>query len=949
MYGLVDKANGLPHHKPTGLMLSSRKMKDLLQLRCDGQHWHQQLEGGTRTRQAQEWPEDLCFAILWGAVEEMKNQVMLQAFAVEAAQEDQEEMGPLDAIHGPEDVEEQPTKRRRINLDELDREEDYEEKPLSNAEDYVALKEKQRKEQWLMITKDQRVAVRRLHAMMGHCSREALIRMLRASGCDKRVIKAAQFFRCPSCEEIKDREQPRAVKPMRELQRIKFNDELSIDVFELHDAVGGRHSILSMVDLSTHYQLAVRVCSGGTPSSKACAEALNQSWFTPFGAPAFVVTDQGVHNSGKVRGLLLAHGVELRRIGAQAPHQLGIGERHGGILKQIMNKAVHNRQLSGAEAISALCAESARVKNVTINYGGFSPAQWVLGHTPSDWTSLVSHDAEMHLGVHQGLVDMEEDRTPQESFMIQLLIRQAAKEAFMQVDSSQKIRKAMLRKAAPIRGPYRIGNMVNFHRHGKWYGPARVLAYEGTSSLWLVHGGVTILVAETSCRPSSTEEIFKKSILEQRPIRKRRYRHISMDEEDNPMEQVPFSRDGDEARHLRPRYDGQAPFVDVAETTNATPMMDAPTAQPPPPGMAATPGGHGEPAVMEGQPLLLPEQMAPAQEPDMEDFEVNTPPGLDVVPTPSIISTLSGQPEPEITPVTSILESEAISQPQQAALPNQQRAEAQPFPVTAPRPDSVQPHGSLTQAMRNSPSQLDGHPRAHMSVEEDSKWVFLATRQQGQVQKRVKKFVKKNQKAGAGREVTYGKESKDIQEKLDASRLKEWNNWKKYTNGKWISEKDFQELKKEHPKLKVIPTRWVETNKSEIGEAPQMKSRIVVRGDLEEASQMRTDSPTCSQLMISTVLSLSACRDTDLWAGDISAAFLQGSTLDRVLILKMPRGLPDEDEQEGDYHMVSTTVYGTKDGPRGWFKNLHHTVVNLGIRPVPHEQAAYVLNDENGE
>ena len=367
MYGLVDKVNGLPHQKATGLLLSSKKMKELLQLRCDGTHWHQQLEGASRTRHAQEWPEQLCLAILWSAVEEMKSQVMMQAFAVEAEQEEQEEMGLLDAIHGPEDAEEQPSKRRRINLDELDREEDYEDKTIDTAEDYVALKEKLRKQNWLMITKDQRVAVRRLHAMMGHCSREALIRMLRASGCDKKVIKAAQFFRCPSCDEIRDKEQPRIVKPLRELHRIKFNDEVSIDVFEVHDAVGGRHSVLSMVDVSTHYQLAVRLCAGGTPSSKLCADALNQSWITPFGPPSFVVTDQGVHNSGKVRALLLAHGIEIRRIGAQAPHQLGIGERHGGILKHMMIKAIHNRQLSGAEAISALCAESARVKNVTIN------------------------------------------------------------------------------------------------------------------------------------------------------------------------------------------------------------------------------------------------------------------------------------------------------------------------------------------------------------------------------------------------------------------------------------------------------------------------------------------------------------------------------------------------------------------------------------------------------
>ena len=119
----------------------------------------------------------------------------------------------------------------------------------------------------------------------------------------------------------------------------------------------------------------------------------------------------------------------------------------------IMKKAIHNRQLSGIEAISALCAEASRIKNVTVNLGGFSPAQWVLGHTPMDRSSLVSHDGERHLGLHQNLVDLDADKTPQESYMIQKLIRQAAKEAFMQVDSCNRIRKAMLRKAVPVRGP----------------------------------------------------------------------------------------------------------------------------------------------------------------------------------------------------------------------------------------------------------------------------------------------------------------------------------------------------------------------------------------------------------------------------------------------------------------------------------------------------------------
>ena len=99
------------------------------------------------------------------------------------------------------------------------------------------------------------------------------------------------------------------------------------------------------------------------------------------------------------------------------------------------------------------------------------------------------------------------------------------------------------------------------------------------------------------------------------------------------MGQVPFSRDGNEARHLRPRYDGQAPFVDTMDS----PSMDAaaPTSTTTsPPGVAATPGGNPDvPADQEGsQPLPL---QAPLPDPE-QDIEVFTPPGLDsIVPTPS--------------------------------------------------------------------------------------------------------------------------------------------------------------------------------------------------------------------------------------------------------------------------------------------------------------------------
>ena len=128
--------------------------------------------------------------------------------------------------------------------------------------------------------------------MMGHCSNAAMIRMLKASVAKKEVIEAAKHFRCPCCEELKKDDEPRVARPTRPEAQLKFNQEVSVDVLEIHDAQDGRHSILSMVDIATHYHVAIRVGPGGTPSSKVCAEAMNLSWFTPFGAPRVMVSDK---------------------------------------------------------------------------------------------------------------------------------------------------------------------------------------------------------------------------------------------------------------------------------------------------------------------------------------------------------------------------------------------------------------------------------------------------------------------------------------------------------------------------------------------------------------------------------------------------------------------------------------------------------------------------------
>ena len=262
--------------------------------------------------------------------------------------------------------------------------------------------------------------------------------------------------------------------------------------------------------------------------------------------------------------------------------------------------------------------------------------------------------------------------------------------------------------------------------------------------------------------------------------------------------------------------------------------------------------------------------------PEPEDSVILTPPGLEdgdsLVPSP--MSDRSGQPENEESPGTSIAPEVSSPHPgEDHHSPEAQQRDFEQFQLTH-RPCNKARHERLD-GYRSSAHCLESERK--QENKDDQMMSFLVSRQENSVKKKTKKYARKNAKTGAGREAIFEKERPEVQEKMEAAREKEWNNWQKYTNGHWITEEEFQAIRKKDPTLKAILRRWVETNKSELGQPPLMKSRIVVRGDLEDSSRMRADSPTVSQIMIA--ITMSACRDVAIWAGDISAAFLQGWTL----------------------------------------------------------------------
>ena len=906
-YGLKDAQSNLPHLKPTGFLTASPGVKLSLGKRCSGYHQHQPLEGGQRTKRAQQWPPKLCQAILDGFLSDLQERTVLAAFHEVAQEEEQHQMtydmGSFDFIQENSDLQRNVELPGRVDEQQVVREEAIESYPMEEGQ--LMEVESERKRRWIKAPKEIRIALRRLHHMTGHGSSASMIQMLRTAGASSETLEACRHFACETCRKRQPVQKPPVTKMPGKLV---FNHEVSGDCFEVQDSVGNRHTIMSIVCLGTLYHQAYWVAPGGVPRSQVCAEALLHGWLQPFGAPQIFTCDRGVHNQGRFRDLLRIHGIQLRFAGVEAPFQIGRTERQGGILKDIIKTAVEEQQIIGVQDMKMMVMECAMVKNDRLNHHGFSPSQWVLGKLPRDVTSLTSEEAEAGaLGVQEEVLQAED------VFARQLEVRQSAKMAFSKVDSSRRIRAALLRKSVPLRGPYSMGDLVCFYRRGRWNGPARIIGREGRSTLWLVHAGIPIVVSESQLRPATTREVMVKQLLALRPSRKRR--RNNNDEMETPFE--------DDLRSPMLQGEEEQPSYVELPMDEEVPVMNGDVTAP-----LFSPPGLGNENLDAGDEQETPFPEVLPQQPDGEVQDV------EVVPVPVPLD----QPESEQAPSM------------EGTVP------------PTPTMDQMGPSSNqLTTALRTSVRQLDGladrnrsrsphrDPRLLPVPEgrdgllavkhKDAFYCFLA-----------KRIYKKKRQVGAGREVNYGKSEGDIRDKLNATRVKEWNNWMQFDAVKILPPGEQARFFQDNPEAEVIPTRWVDTDKSEPGQESEFKSRLVARGDLEKNNSLRTDSPTTSQLFLNLVMSYSTTSGNRLKGGDISAAFLQGSRIKRKLVLKLPAdGIPDQHLEDGSLMVCNKSVYGTKDAPRGFWKQLHDDILDCGLMEVPFEQAAYYLPGELGE
>ena len=908
-FGLKDKENGMPHLKPTAVGTDSPGIKKKMRnKRCHRDHDHQALEGsnrfGRRTLQAAQWTTRFCKTILEGIYEDLRGLGRV-AFSAEDAFEDlEEDPDPMDGVHGPEDL---PYSRVGQG-DELEKEVELHEGMDNIERDTDPHGEKVRRQEWLKLSKDERVGVRRLHHMTSHASRPQLQRMLRYAGAPPRVVKGVQHFRCGICERDSEEKKP---FPMKTPSPYTFNETIGIDVFEVKDAGGTRFQILHAICHGTTYQCGeVLGEAQGVPSSARCLQAFLRFWSCWAGTPQYILADRGLHNRGVFQSELEKAGAKFRTVATEAPWELGRVERHGGILKHMMNKVIMAEQVTGKDELRMALVEALNTKNRLGNLGGFSPQQWVLGHHPKMEGWPDEEIAETYV--------LDEDAMS--AFNRRAAFREASRLSWMQEDSQKRIRKGILRQGGSEHGIYRTGDMVSFQRKrgGKprWFGPARVLVQEGRN-LWILHGGVPIVIADTMVRPSCPEELLEHELLGKRTKGVKRFRGFGYEDVAQPHQfgsaqqqsYMDFRRDDVEKDLLEEFRPGTAAPTEV--------------------------GGDDESPKRRRQieTELLPE-------------EVPVP----VSPTPTT-------PLGEEGDDTAGGESSPVTSPPVTELQRAMRMNLNQLDVGASRATRMRNmDDSLDIILPNIPGEeprdRSRSPHGGRGEEPQERVVNHAVRHEFNCFLAKRTSAKAKAKSRGAQEIVYRHETEEMRQKLDEARGKEWSNWLKYGATREPSAEEVDRLLRQG--YKAIPMRWVDIDKNDKLRVPggpqvdlKLKSRLVMRGDLEPGD-FRVDCPTSSQVGVHLVISYATCEGLRLRAGDITSAFLQGAPIDRVLLMKVPSdGIPNVNGQgnaydPGSYLIALMSIYGSRDAPRGFWMALRGELLAQGLCEI--EPAMYSLS-----
>ena len=134
--------------------------------------------------------------------------------------------------------------------------------------------------------------------------------------------------------------------------------------------IGDReHLVLNIICHGTSFQVAARLRDA---TSGEAWRVFAETWLRFFHSPEIVITDGGTEFLGEFGRKAESQGIYQHVCDADSPWQNGKAERHGGLLKEVLDKAIEGEVITSVEELDLLLATVTADKNRYSHRGGFS-------------------------------------------------------------------------------------------------------------------------------------------------------------------------------------------------------------------------------------------------------------------------------------------------------------------------------------------------------------------------------------------------------------------------------------------------------------------------------------------------------------------------------------------------------------------------------------------------
>lgn len=801
--------------------------------------------------------------------------------------------------------------------------------------------------------------LKKLHEAMGHAPKQDMLRALRLGHARARAIKLCREFDCPECPRHARPQLHRTVQPRRTTH---FGEEVGLDLLEVTiDEGDGRTTGvagLNIVDSHTGVQVVWPIKKTlAAVTSEDVLTALELAWHWAPPTKRFTI-DPGTEFEGIFAEACTSLGIPCSATGTEAHWQHGQVEVLGGIWKTGFHKLAsqHCLTVGDFDGVVRGFMSMNRARNNRARHHGYSPTQWALGVSPTlPWSLTDNHE---NLAVQETMLL---DGSP---FKARLQLAADAEVAFLQADNDSRIRRALLHKARPQRGPYLPGAQVYFYRKrnalGKsnieraWQGPAVVLCQRSESAVWVDHMGALVKVAPECLRFATTEElrscqlIAAHLVLRGKELGKSGHARGYLDltaspiPSPTPTESIPGPALG-------------VPFTPQAESGGDEPVLSrtAPTGPPLPPGTPPTPHVAVQPESSRFAPFGLPVVRAPADDGQEVVMQLEDARGVHFGGEEvRMIPGRGGNDSPLVQPAgdavgTGMKRPLSPDMAERAVRPRGETEELEDLDALSHQAEAgSQPAGYVVDGSlrtRLNP-KLPRRNRRNRLLHE----AFFAYGPNWDGASEC--YLTKGKKT---KEVKYRQVSEEVRQQFRDAMNKEWSGWLDLDAVTVLSPSEVR--RRRIPRERWIKTRFVLTDKNEPFRTPQRdmpvlpKARLVVWGHVDpELPFLKTDAPTISELATHLIYQAAASWGSPLVHGDIKQAFLSGVEVEKQTYLIPPvEGLPGV--EPGSLLVPRKAIYGYADAPRCFWLKLSQEAEKAGWVQSKLEKALFYFYDSQGK